>query len=116
MPNLRRVGAEAEDRAATYLLDKGYTIVTRRYQLRGGEIDLVALDGEMLVFVEVKIRRTQHFVPEEGLTEQKKRFLAAAAGQYAFWHGEEERPWRYDLVAIDRQSLRHYPDVFRPED
>ena len=46
MPNLRQLGAEAEDRAATYLLGLGYTLVTRRFKAAHGEIDLVALDGE----------------------------------------------------------------------
>ncbi len=48
------VGREGEDRAASYLEQKGYRIIDRNFRIRGGEIDIIALDGETLVFVEVK--------------------------------------------------------------
>jgi len=49
-------GRAAEMQAAEYLMNLGYTIITRNYQIRGGEIDLIALDGDELVFVEVRWR------------------------------------------------------------
>ena len=67
MPDKRALGREAEDRAARYLLEQGYTLVTRRFSSKGGEIDLVALDGETMVFVEVKARSGKFGTPEEAI-------------------------------------------------
>lgn len=112
-PNLRSVGRAAEDQAAEYLISHGYTIVTRRYTGKGGEIDLVALDGDMLVFVEVKHRRTGSFLPEENVDSVKEARIYGAAEHYLHTVGEASRPVRYDVIAIDRNGLRHYRDCFR---
>jgi putative endonuclease len=98
--------------AATYLLERGYTIVTRRYKARHGELDLIALDGDLLVFVEVKARSAPGYVPEEALTYAKRQALFRAGQQYlAEVALDPEREVRFDLVAIDRDGVRHYPDV-----
>ncbi len=111
MRNLRAEGAAAEDRAADFLLAKGYTLVTRRRKVAGGEIDLVCLDGETLVFVEVKARFAPGFRPEESLGPAKVLHLRAAARSWVDGCGDEGRIWRFDLVAIDRAGLRHYENV-----
>ena len=111
MPNLRGVGRAAEDRAAEYLIGKGYTIVTRRYSSRSGELDLVALDGEVLVIVEVKERRAPGFAPEESIPEIKAQRLLAAAQEYVAAVGEGSREIRFDVVAIDRNGLRHHENA-----
>ena len=113
MPNLRRVGADAEDRAAEYLLAKGYTIVTRRWTARGGELDIVALDGDALVFVEVKARSGRWTAPEEAVTEVKIRRFLTAVEAYCIQTDQTARPVRYDVVAIDDKGIRHYEDAFR---
>lgn len=112
MRNLRAEGAAAEDRAAEHLLAKGYTLVTRRRKVAGGEIDLVCLDGETLVFVEVKARAARGFRPEESLGPAKTGRLRAAARSWVDACGDEGRAWRFDLVAIDATGLRHYEDIF----
>ena len=109
--NLRAEGAAAEDRAAAFLLAKGYTLVTRRRTVAGGELDLVCLDGETLVFVEVKARLAKGFRPEEAIGAAKARHLRMAARSWVDACGDEGRTWRFDLVAIDAQGLRHYEDV-----
>lgn len=111
MPNLRRVGREAEDRAADYLLANGLAIVTRRFKGRRGELDLVCMDGDRLVFVEVKERRGLS-LPEEGIGERKGALLREAAAEYAFKMGIGDVPARFDVVAIDGSGIRHYKDVF----
>jgi putative endonuclease len=113
VPNLRRVGQAAEDQAANYLVGLGYTIVTRRKKMKHGEIDLVALDGEVLVFVEVKHRLAKGYVPEESIGSGKLRALQSASEEYVRECDEEDRETRFDLIAIDGQGLRHYTDVFR---
>ncbi|HTQ08592.1 MAG TPA: YraN family protein [Fimbriimonadaceae bacterium] len=113
MPDLRRVGAEAEDRAADYLISIGCTIVTRRWTVRGGEIDIVAFDGDLVLFVEVKARSGRWSSPEEAISQIKiDRFLTAVR-KYALEYDLLQRPTRYDVIAIDNHGLRHYPDAFR---
>jgi len=91
---------------------KGYTIITRRYKARRGEIDLVAMDGETLVFVEVKYRRAAGYVPEESIGTEKLRSLQRAMRQYLDEMEIGEVPARLDLVAIDGNGIRHYQDLF----
>ena len=110
MPRSRRdLGNEAEDRAATYLLSLGYSLITRRYSARGGEIDIIAMDGTMLVFVEVKSRRDS--LPEEALTPRKSSRLKVAANAYMNAVDSPSHPYRFDLVAVTPSEIRHYPGV-----
>lgn len=113
MPDLRRIGVAAEDRAAEYLIEHGYTIVTRRWTTRGGELDLVALDGEVLVFVEVKSRNGNWSRPEEAIDDVKVQRFLVAVEAYCQQTGQTDRPVRYDVIAIDPHGLRHYQDAFR---
>lgn len=114
MPEPRRLGSEAEDRAATYLLNLGYTLLTRRYKAPHGEIDLVALDGETLVFIEVKWRQSTRFDPAESVTERKIRRFSAAARQYLHEAGLGSREVRFDLISIQGDQLNHHPNAFEP--
>lgn len=114
MPSVRRLGADAEDRAADYLLEKGFTIVTRRFKARRGEIDLVALDGDILVFIEVKERSRGGSLAESSVSPMKARRLAMAADQYVRSNEELERVIRFDLVCFDPDGVRHHVDAFRP--
>jgi putative endonuclease len=114
MPNLRSLGAEAEDRAASYLLEAGYTIITRRHKTRRGELDIVALDGEQLVFVEVKYRRAEGYKPEESLGDGKITALAEAARLYLLEVNVPADNYRFDLIAIDGDGLRHHRDLMAP--
>ena len=110
MPGSRRaVGDEAEDRAAAYLLGLGYTLITRHYTVRGGEIDLVAMDADTLVFVEVKYRRADR--PEDALTTRKSSRMRVAARAYLRAMAAESLPHRFDLIAIEGDSLRHHLSV-----
>lgn len=110
MRDARSLGTEAEDRAAAYLQDRGFTIITRRYRARGGEIDLIALDGETLVFVEVKLSRSRSRLPEAALHDTKWSRIRAAARQYLASLAEN-REVRFDVVAIDPEGIRHTTDA-----
>lgn len=112
--NAKSVGSAGEDRAAAYLLDLGYLIVTRRKKTRRGEIDIVALDGDVLVFVEVKVRRSRVSVAEEALDAKKIARLAAAAEDYLLEMGNEFPGARYDFITIGPGGLKHYKDAWRP--
>lgn len=103
----RQVGAAGEQRAAAYLAELGYRIVERNWRNGFGELDLIAMDGPDLVVVEVRtLASPYHGCPEESVGPRKQRqlaHLAAAYVQQARYVGE----WRIDVVAIDRDGLRH---------
>ncbi|MBS1724960.1 MAG: YraN family protein [Armatimonadetes bacterium] len=109
--NRRAVGAEHEDRAADYLLSLGYTLVTRRFKGSGGEIDIVALDGETLVFVEVKYR--ERGAPEEALGHTKVARFNDAVDAYLAKTGAQSAMIRFDLVAVTPTDIRHHIGAFR---
>ena len=116
MPRSRRLGATAEDSAADFLRGLGYTIVTRNYVAPGlSEIDIVAMDGDLMVFVEVKERRSGSLVgPEESVSLGKQRRLWAAANYYLGDVVQKEVDARFDVIAFDGGEIRHHIDAFRP--
>jgi len=94
-------------------LELGYTLVTRRFKSSRGEIDIVAYDGDVLVFVEVKFRRGAGAVPEEAVDDRKVKFLSAAVDEYVYKFEIGECPIRFDLIAVTPEELRHHVDAFR---
>ncbi len=106
----RFLGREAEDAAAAFLLEKGWTLVGRRIKTKRGEIDILALDGDQLVVVEVKASQT--FEPEWALTEAKQARLKLAAEDYLLQIGSPERLVRFDLVALTACEIRHIEGAF----
>ncbi|HRF58532.1 MAG TPA: YraN family protein [Fimbriimonadaceae bacterium] len=113
MSGVRRLGAESEDAAAAYLLQLGYTLVTRRFKASRGEIDLIALDGETLVFVEVKTRRQGFAAAHEAVDAKKRERLAHAAEEYLDRVRDRRHAARFDVILIDGQALHHEIDAFR---
>jgi len=118
-PEARRTqGDAAEERACRHLDRSGFAIVERKYRAKGGEIDIVARKGDVLVFVEVRSRAVPDFgTPEESVTPQKRRRIVLAARRYlsnvppSSW-----REARFDVIAIDGSgadaALRHYQGAF----
>ena len=97
----RRLGAFGERLAAAHLEAKGYRIRDRNYRCREGEIDIVAQDGETLVFVEVRTRRGDALgSPAESVTATKEARLVAAATAYVQGLPEPPADQRIDVVAI----------------
>jgi putative endonuclease len=115
MPDLRGLGAEGEDAAAEFLIGLGYTIVKRRFRGRHGEIDLIALDGDRLVFVEVKTRGAGPYLPEDAIGHHKIRRWKRTATEYLRSVSEERRECRFDVIAIDESGLRHHVDALRSD-
>jgi putative endonuclease len=103
--NRRSVGTEGEDLAATLLEERGYTILKRNYRFGRGEIDIVAREGEELVFVEVKSRRSsQDGAPEESITLGKESQLKKVAEGYLLEHDIVNQSCRFDVVTITYQK------------
>lgn len=96
-----RLGRSGEDAAAAELTRLGLTILTRNYRCLGGEADIVAKDGETLVFVEVKTRsQLRHGLPREAVGWTKQQRLARAAEHYLHAADAEEPPVRFDIVEV----------------
>jgi putative endonuclease len=97
----KHTGEMGESLAAAYLSRSGYRIVTRNYRCRFGEIDIVAREGETLVFVEVKSRRSGSYGDPQlavGLPKQKK--ISRIALQYLSETNLSHSPARFDVVAV----------------
>ena len=108
------LGRRGERIAERHLKRRGYRILERNFRAAGAEIDLVALDGNTLVFVEVKTRRTTRTgVPAEAVDPNKQSHLRRAAELYAMGHREQDRAMRFDVVAIDAGSARRHLELLR---
>lgn len=96
-------GNFGENIAADYLEGKGYTIVKRNFVFgRFGEIDLVAKDGDILVFVEVKLRTNQTYGdPLESIDYRKQQNLRKAAEGYYYVNKINDMECRFDVITID---------------
>ena len=113
-----RSGAHAEERALQHLRSLGHVPLARNYRVRGGEIDLITLDGECVVFTEVKQRATNaHGDPLEFVTTAKIMRLRRTALHYLMrTFGTDDRACRFDVIAVlgpERHgTLTHVQDVF----
>jgi putative endonuclease len=112
------LGAEGEARAAAHLRRRGYRIVARNVRAGGVEIDLIARRGRMVVFVEVKTRRSQRTGrPEEAVDARKRERLVRGATAWLHAHPARTRRARFDVIVCEvdpeaRWRVRHLPAAF----
>ena len=98
------LGKWGENLAATYLQEKGYSIICRNYRSPYGEIDIIAHDQGTLVFIEVKTRGNHHFgYPEDSISSKKVVHIINTAQNYLSQY-DIDIPWRIDILAITRQA------------
>jgi putative endonuclease len=115
----QRCGRDGESRAAAYLASCGLRIIARNVRSAAGEIDLVALDGETLVFCEVRTRRShEQGGALESVTPAKQRQVVRVAEHFLARHPRlATLPLRFDVVAIDVASgdveIAHVRDAFQ---
>jgi len=109
------LGPHGEEVAGRYLRERGYRIIARNWRCRFGEIDLIARDGDTLVFVEVKTRTQLGFGgPEGAVTPRKQARLIAAARAYLS-SVETELPVRFDVVAVTPGRVALYKNAFQSD-
>jgi putative endonuclease len=106
-----RTGVRGETYAYWFLRRHGYVVVGRNFTVPGvkGEIDLIAYDGAVLAFVEVKTRTGEpgeFGLPEDAVTFNKRRALSRMARQFLVERRIRDVPYRFDVVAIESQSGR----------
>lgn len=116
-PEHLRHGQEAEDKACALLRSKGFVILARNVSYRVGEIDIIAKDGSVLCFVEVRSRNTAHFgTPQATIRNDKQARLIKAAALYLKQNGGPLPFCRFDVVAItgyaDTAKIEHIPNAF----
>jgi len=108
------LGRRGERAAEKYLRRNGYRIVARNFRAAGAEIDLVAIDGETLVFVEVKTRRSRAAgAPEEAVDERKQTRMRRAAEVFAARYRADEIEMRFDIIAVDAPGKRLEIELLR---
>jgi putative endonuclease len=112
--NKREVGTAYEKKAGEFLEKQGLRILCRNFRNRYGEIDIVAKDGEVTVFVEVKYRKdTSKGMPEEAVDFRKQQRICRVADYYRMMHHMGDfSPVRFDVVAICGKEIRWFRNAF----
>jgi len=111
-------GIIGESLAIDYLRKNGCRIIKRNYRFEHGEVDIIAEDGDVLVFIEVKTFRSKVYgEPEDAVTIRKREKIRKTAEAYLFENAIEDKECRFDVIAIDLEKenspvIRHIKDAF----
>lgn len=105
-------GKLGEMRAEQLLIEKGYAILARNAKFPGAEIDLIARDGEVIVFVEVKLRTRGGMAGREAVTPAKQKRICKGAVYYLMRSGLMNRQARFDVIEIQGERVTHIVNAF----
>ena len=114
-------GKEAEDFAAKFLVDKGYTLLARNFYYQKGELDIIALLNNVLVVVEVKARSTTSFIePYEAVDKRKIKLIVKATDAFIQMQNRNEEV-RFDIISVHKNinnqlDLTHIENAFEAMD
>lgn len=109
----RKRGAVAEAAAAAYLESRGIFIAARNFLTRHGEIDIVALDGDTLVFVEVKYRASRDYgAPHDFVTRSKIERIKKAAWRFVERNKLFDAYMRFDVIGVSPSGIDHFKNAF----
>src|SRR5271157_3252850 len=98
----KTTGTIGEKLAADFLTEQGYEIIETNYRCKEGEVDIIAKDGDVLVFIEVRAKNSRTFgSPEESITARKKEHLKNVAARYQETHDCLLQQPRIDFVAVE---------------
>ncbi|NLG42492.1 MAG: YraN family protein [Phycisphaerae bacterium] len=117
----REYGDKGERLAETYLKRRGLKLVARGFVTPVGEIDLIVRDGDTVVFVEVKTRRSRQFAdPQESVGAVKQRKMRRCAEWFLRQRNWTDRPCRFDVIGIvlpdeGEPEIEHFADAFQPK-
>ena len=102
----KKLGYMGEEMAEKFLENAGYTVICKNYTVRGGEIDIIATFGNVLVFAEVKTRKNDSFGKACEAVDSKKIFhMCTAAKKFIYEHKEfENSPVRFDVLEVYTQK------------
>ncbi len=106
------LGREGEERGVRYLKALGYKILSRNFRTRFGEIDIIAKDRDIIVFVEVKTRSDNSFgLPHESVTPWKLGHLIKSSQYFCLVNKCENSPQRIDVLSLDNSDITHLKNV-----
>lgn len=114
----KTLGQRGELEAERFLLRKGWQIIARGYSTESGEVDLIAVDGKTLVFVEVKTRSSDtKGLPADAVDESKMRRISKVAEEFYYRHQLDGTSMRFDVISIlwpenSTPQIRHYEQAF----
>ncbi|MBO4646430.1 MAG: YraN family protein [Bacteroidales bacterium] len=119
MTDKRLLGSHGEEAAVHMLLEAGYTILERNWTFGHLEVDIIALDGEVLVFAEVKTRSAGSLVPpQQAVNPQKQKNIIRAANYYVIKH-EYTYEVRFDIITVIQGEkgveIEHLKDAYAPK-
>jgi len=107
------LGRVGEQKAAEYLEKKGYKIIEKNYKTHVGEIDLIACDGQDIVFVEVKTRSSDAFgLPSEAVDSKKQEKYYKVADEYLLKTKKKDLSSRFDVIEIENGQINHIINAF----
>ncbi|MBQ7885754.1 MAG: YraN family protein [Clostridia bacterium] len=112
MESSRTRGVLGEIRAEQLLKEKGYEILARNFVSPGSEIDLIASDGRMIAFVEVKVRTGRYGLGREAVTIAKQKRICKGAVYYLMRNGLMNRQARFDVIEIQGERVTHIENAF----
>lgn len=112
--NKRRLGTDYEGKACEYLKGNGYEILCRNFRSKKGEIDIIALDNDVLVFVEVKFRQSNTYgYSSEAVNLKKQTVIYRVAEGYLSYNKQYEgMTCRFDVVGFDNGKITHIKNAF----
>ena len=106
-------GKAAEEKAASYLKSLGYKILEKNFHSRFGEIDIIARDGNTLVFVEVRSKSYSSFgTPEETISKSKAKKIIKTAQLYIQIKNPSFEDVRFDIISILHNNISHIKNAF----
>lgn len=110
------IGQNGEQAVAKYLEQQGFSIVAQNYRQRCGEIDIIAQQGELLCFVEIKTRTTEHFPISQVVTKAKQQKIIKTAKWYILTNKVNNKILRFDVAIVtgivDDFTIRYLPNAF----
>ncbi|MDF2473553.1 MAG: hypothetical protein K0R21_1335 [Anaerocolumna sp.] len=114
MYNKRTIGSEFEQKAIKYITNQGYQAIDKNFRCRSGEIDIIAREGEYLVFIEVKYRtNTVKGLPQEAVDNRKIKKISKTAQYYMLTKGlPADTPCRFDVVTILDDAITLIKNAF----
>lgn len=109
----RRRGTYYEQRACQFLGEMGYGIVETNFLCKSGEIDIIAVDGDVWVFVEVKFKKSARYgQPYEMVHYAKQQKIGKAAMFYRKKSNISDQSFRFDIISILGDDIEHYKNAF----
>lgn len=110
------LGKRGEDEAVRYLENKGYKIIEINFQCRQGEIDIIGIDEDYIVFVEIKSRTsTEYGLPSEAVTDRKIKHMLEAIKYYLYKRNLENENIRIDVIEMyankDKFQINHIKQI-----